>query len=182
MSALPRSKMTVAEFLVWAEGQTGRHELVRGEVHAMAPERAGHSIVKVNVYNALRQAIAGAGCRCHALPDGITVEIDDDTSYEPDALVYCGDPIDLEAITAPAPVIVVEVLSPSTKSVDTGEKLADYFRLPSVKHYLVVHPRRMPVTHHARQADGTILTRLIASGTIKLDPPGIEFSVDGLLA
>ncbi len=70
---------------------------------------------------------------CEAAPGGMT-EIDDDTDYEPDALVNCGAPIPDDAIAAPNPVVVVEVLSPYCLA-DTGAKLADYFRLPSVQHY-----------------------------------------------
>jgi Uma2 family endonuclease len=55
--------MTVAEFLDWASTQSrGRYELVRGEVVAMAPERALHNIVKSEVYVALRDAISAPGC------------------------------------------------------------------------------------------------------------------------
>src|SRR6266567_4141646 len=67
----------------------------------------------------------------------------DDTDYEPDAVVNCGERPDPEGFVAPQPVIVVEVLSPSSRSTDAGAKLADYFRVPSVQHYLMVDTRRL---------------------------------------
>ena len=71
----------------------------------------------------------GARTFCgHALPDGMTVRIDDVTAYEPDALVYCGTKLPPSAVEVPNPVIVVEVLSPSTRHIDLSAKLADYFR------------------------------------------------------
>ena len=76
------------------------------------------------------------------------VEIDEDTDYEPDALVNCGPPAPDDAVVATQPVIVVEVLSPSTQSVDVTEKLADYFRVPAIQHYLVFRPRRREVIWH----------------------------------
>jgi Uma2 family endonuclease len=105
------------------------------------------------------------------------VEIDDDTDYEPDALVNCGDPIPDEAIAAPNPVVVVEVLSPRTANLDAGGKLADYFRLASVRHYLLVRPLRREIIHHRRTGD-QIDTRVVSDGLVELDPPGITLSLD----
>lgn len=56
------------------------------------------------------------GLPCHMLPDGMTVRVDEMTAYEPDALVYCGTKLSASDIEVPAPIIVVEVLSPLTPS------------------------------------------------------------------
>ena len=72
---------------------------------------------------------------------------------------------------------MVEVLSPSTKGTDAGAKLADYFRLPSVQHYLMVDTRRRKIVHHRRAGD-RIETRIVNSGQIALDPPGIAIIVE----
>ena len=74
-------------------------------------------------------------------------------------------------------MIIVEVLSPSTERRDQGRKLADYFRLPSVTHYLIIDPDEMLVIHHQRRDDDDILTRILRDGAITLDPPGIEVAV-----
>ena len=177
MSALPSHKMTVDEFLVWAEGQPGRYELFSGTVYAMAPERAGHADVKFAVQTELARAIKAGKVACHMLPDGMTVRVDKDKAHEPDALVYCGAKVSRNVTEIPNPTIVVEVLSPSTRYIDASAKLIGYFRLPSVHHYLIVDPDGPPVLHHARQADGNILTRIVPSGRVTLDPPGIEIDV-----
>lgn len=152
----------------------GRYERVAGMVVAMVPERVAHVRVKARVWQALDRAIREAGVPCEALADGVTVEVVDDTDYEPDAVVNCGERLGGDALAAPDPVVVVEVLSPSTQSVDTGAKLADYLSLSSVRHYLVVRADRRAVVHHRRAGDGAIETRLIADGPIMLDPPGIH--------
>ena len=126
----------------------------------------------------VRIAVAAAGVDCEALPDGATVEVGDDTDYEPDAVVTCGERMGDDATVAPNPVIVVEVLSPSTRAVDTGAKLTDYFRVPSIRHYLILRTDRRVVVHHRRLGDGGIETRLIAAGRIELDPPGIAVAVE----
>jgi len=164
-------------FRRWCEAQPkGRYERVDGFVVAMAPERGAHLRVKGAVYRALDRAVTAAGVACQALPDGATVETGD-SDYEPDALVNCGEPMADDAIAAPNPVIVVDVLSPGTTSTDTGAKLADYFRVPSVAHYLIVHPTRRTVIHHRRTGDG-IETRIIVNGPIAMDPPGIIITME----
>jgi len=171
--------MTVEQFLLWLEeGPEGaRYELVAGEVVSMAPERAAHARLKAEVWLALRQAIRSAGLECEALPDGMTVKIDEHTAYEPDAVVHCGARLADDALLVPEPVIVAEVLSPTTRAHDAGAKLAGYFRLPSVRHYLLVRTEQRTVIHHRRGDDGAIETRIITSGILPLDPPGLELDL-----
>jgi Uma2 family endonuclease len=165
------------EFRRWCDAQPkGRFERVNGRIVAMAPERGAHLRVKGAIYKALDRAVAAAGAPCQALPDGATVETGD-SDYEPDALVNCGEAMADDAVAAPNPTIVVEVLSPGTTSTDTGGKLADYFRVPSVAHYLIVHPTRRTVIHHSRTADG-IVTRIVGGGPIAMDPPGIVITME----
>ena len=171
------------EYRRWAEAQPrGRYERVAGEVVAMAPERIAHVRVKARVWQALDQAIRAAGLPCEALADGITVEVGDDTDYEPDAVVNCGERIAGDEVAAPNPIIVVEVLAPSTQSIDTGAKLTDYLKVPSIQHYLIVRADRRTVTHHQRSDDADIKTKLLASGGIALDPPGIEIAIEDFYA
>lgn len=141
------------EFRQWAIEKGIRAERVAGEVVLMAPKRVRLNRVKLNVVLALREAIRAAGLACEAFTDGVTIEVGEDTYYEPDAVVSCGDRLDDEAIAAPDPAIIVEVESPSTRSVDAGGKLADYFRLASVQHYLIVRTRRQQVIHHRRDGE-----------------------------
>jgi Uma2 family endonuclease len=172
-------QMTVDQFLAWLEeGPEGaRYELVAGEVVAMAPERAAHAFLKARIWRAFDDQIGVRGLHCQALPDGMTVKIDEHTAYEPDAVVHCGAPLADDALLVPEPIIVVEVLSPTTKAHDAGAKLADYFRLPSVRHYLLVRTGRPTVIHHRRGDRGAIETRIITSGDLRLDPPGLELDL-----
>ncbi len=169
-------RLSREEFRRWAEGQKQRYERIAGEPVAMSPERIEHARIKSRVWAALDRAIRAANLPCEALPDGITVEIDEGTDYEPDAVVNCGPPAPGDAVAAPNPVIVVEVLSPSTQSTDVADKLADYFRVASIQHYLIVRARRREVIHHSR-AGTDIVTRIINLGAIRLDPPGITIEL-----
>ena len=143
----------------------------------MAPEGSVHARLKARIWRALDREITTFGLPCEAMPDGMTVEVDEDTDYEPDALINCGPPIPDNDTVAPNPVVIVEVLSPGTAGVDAGGKLADYFRVPSVRHYLLVRPARREIIHHHR-VDDRIETRIVREGFVELDPPGIRLSVD----
>lgn len=170
-------RMTVEEFLAWAEGRPGRYELIRGEVVAQASERARHWEIKLATHVALLNAVKARGVACHVVPDGGTVRVDDVTAYEPDAMVYCGRKVDPESLIVEKPVIVVEVLSPTTGRNDKSRKLADYFRVPSIAHYLIIDADSPLVIHHRRRPDGDILTDILRDGSVTLDPPGIELAL-----
>jgi Uma2 family endonuclease len=179
----PPGRMTVDQFVPWAMAQPeGRFELVNGAVVAMAPERAAHARFKARIWRALDDQIHDRGLPCEALPDGMTVRIDEHTAYEPDAQVHCGERLADDAVIVPAPVIVVEVLSPSTATRDTGAKLADYFRVASLRHYLIVRTDQPTVIHH-RRGDGDVIdTRIATAGAVQLDPPGITLDLDRIYA
>lgn len=179
---LPAHRMTVDEYLAWAEDNPGRYELVDGKVVAMSPERTRHSEVKLSVHIALRDAVRRAKVSCRMLPDGPTVRIDDRTAYEPDALVYCGPRNPAASLEIPEPVIVVEVLSPSTRRHDVVGKLAGNFKVPSIVHYLIVDFERETIVHHRRGEAGAIETRILGAGSLHLDPPGLELAVADLFA
>jgi Uma2 family endonuclease len=182
MTAVPSQKMTVDEYLVWVQGRPGRYELYAGVVYAMTPERAGHAKVKYAVQTALLAGIRQARLPCHMLPDGMTVRIDQHTAHEPDALVYCGEELPASAVEVPNPVVLVEVLSPTTRHVDASAKLAGYFRLPSCRHYLIIDAERRLVLHHARGEADAIITRIVREETLRLDPPGLELTIAEFLA
>ena len=178
MSEPARRRMTSDEFIAWAmeQPETEHYELVDGEIVSMAPERWEHAVTKLHIAQRMGEEIKAANLPCRVYPDGVTVEVDEATLYEPDALVRCGPPLARGATKTSDPIIIVEVLSPSTSSRDVGIKLMDYFRLPSVRHYLIVRIENRTIVHHERSTDGLILTRIVRDGPIRLDPPGITLT------
>jgi Uma2 family endonuclease len=180
-----QTEFTADEFIAWAlEQPEGRFELDNGVVVAMAPERVNHAVAKLNAAVALRSAIGARGLPCQAFPDGMSVRVNDRTVYEPDALVRCGPPLPGDAIEISDPILVVEVVSPSSRGIDRGAKLASYFSLPSVRHYLIVDTDKRVVIHHRRDEAGQIAVRIVREGSLPLDPPGLEIGIrdifDGL--
>ena len=179
----PAVRMGREAYRAWVNRQDrGRFERVHGVVAATAPERANHNLAKGNVRDALRQAVREARLPCQVFTDGMTLEVDD-SDYEPDCVVRCGgERLPGDAVAVPDPLIVVEVLSPSTSAMDRAWKLKEYFRLPSVRHYLIIWADRPQVAHHRRADGGLIDTVTLTAGLIRLDPPGIEIQMEDIYA
>jgi Uma2 family endonuclease len=187
--------MTAEEFMVWAEAQpreAGKFELWDGEVIMtrgpsdgpleLQSERSQHWEAKGIIFAAFRDAIKQAKLPCHAVVDGASVKLlslgqtakGKDKVVEPDVLVYCGAKVRRDELSVPNPLIVVEVLSPGTANFVATGKMDGYFKHPSIQHYLVVNADKPLVVHHQRGADDAWSTRIISSGRIMLDPPGLE--------
>jgi Uma2 family endonuclease len=182
MVALRKEQMTVNEFLPWAKQQSEQWELLDGVPTAMSPERVIHGDTKYRAARVFDEAIAKARVPCRFVLDSAAVRVDARNSYQPDVLVYCGDPIAGDAIEVPNPVIVVEVLSPGNAITDLRDKLQGYFRVASVQHYLIIDPDKRLVIHHTRGSDEVVGTRIVTSGQIALEPPGLFLPVADFFA
>ncbi len=182
VNAPPKTRMKVSEFLAWGETQPqGRYELAGGEIIAMSPERVRHNLVKFAVARALEDAVKAAHVSCTVFTDGVAIVIDEETAREPDASVQWGFPADLDSMINEAPVIVVEVSSPSSGRTDAERKLVEYFSVPGIRHYLIVLPEQRTIIHHQKNEAGEIATRIMREGQIDMTPPGITVEVAALL-
>ena len=178
----PETYLTRKDYRAWAEQQPGgRFERHQGIVVAMAPERAGHSLRKAAARDELLRGVRAAGLPCQVFPDGMTIEVGD-SDYEPDAVLRCGPRLPNDAVAIPDPLVIVEVLSPGTSATDRGHKLRGYFRVASLRHYLIVWPDISRVVHHRMTPAGELATEVFTEGEIRLDPPGISISLIALYA
>ena len=75
---------------------------------------------------------------------------------------------------------VVEVISRSSRAVDSGTKLTGYFGLESVRHYLVLDADKGSLAHHRPDEGGQITTQVVRGGSLRLDPPGLDLALDRL--
>ncbi len=166
-------RMSLPEFLEWIEGREERYELASGEVYAMSRESVEHARLKATVWLALRTAIRKAGVPCEAIIDGPGVTVANDSYFVPDVIVVCGARLDGGASLVDDPLVVVEVLSASTKVFDLAYKLSYYFAKPSIQHYLIVSGENRLVVHHRRTGPAKAETEIVRDGEIVLDPPGL---------
>jgi len=160
-------------FLLAIEGRAGRFELHDGEVFAMAGGSRNHSLVTVAALTALRSRARARGCETHG-PD-LFVRRDDSesTALSPDVFVRCGPPPPGDQRWAGDPVIVVEVLSPSTMSFDRGDKLRRYFGFATLQHLIILYQDEHRAEMWTRPAAGStatdiegtpLWTRVVANG------------------
>lgn len=174
--------MSAVQFRDWAVAQPRRYELVDGEPVAMAAERAIHNRVKYLVCRTFDEAVRSAGLACDVFTDGMSVEVPPTETegwrnYEPDVAVQCGVEQDMDSMVLPAPLIVVEVASPSSRRLDAVSKLTGYARVASIVHYVIVMPDDREVIHHRREGNGFHTTVHDTSSRLTLDPPGLTVDV-----
>ena len=125
---------TVEEFEAWHAREPERWEFIRGQPRMIAPASMNHSIIKRNVTVALHAALASRGCE--ALVDGPQI-LAEEISAIPDVVVTCA-PLDLTTPVIAEPVIIVEVMSPSSEQNDTGLRWLAYRNIASLRHYIVL--------------------------------------------
>ena len=118
-----------------------KHELVGGEIYAMAGASERHNRIAGNLFFHLRSATRGKPCR--AFMADMKLRLAGGTRYYyPDAMLVC-DPADDHPIYKQSPCLIAEVLSPATASVDVREKWAAYHGLVSLRYYLLVDSEQL---------------------------------------
>jgi Uma2 family endonuclease len=137
-------------FLTWVQGRAERYELDRGRVIMMTGGSRAHWQITANLLEALR---ARLDPDCYAVLPEFGVMLETGSVRFPDIVIDPAGqpPTDL---TATAPVMIVEVLSPSTERTDLGDKAAEYLRLPSLLDYVVIAQDEMKAWAWTRAAEG----------------------------
>jgi Uma2 family endonuclease len=151
MATALSKRMSLAEFLVWDDGTDRRYELVDGRVVAMAPPAGAHAVIVVNLARQLSNRLKPP---CYAAAEaGIVPPDRADTWYQADLVVTC-TPLSPGARWFPEPVLIAEVLSPSTTVHDFRTKLPDYQRMPSVREILLISSEERRIERWLRAGDG----------------------------
>lgn len=137
------------------ESSDVKHEYIAGQVFAMSGGSYEHSLITANLARALGNRLGGSPCVVLSSDMRIRIETADACAY-PDVSVLCSEPIfhDARRDVLTNPVLIAEVLSPSTEAYDRGGKFALYRRLPSLRHYLLVAQDQIAVDVFTRQPDG----------------------------
>ena len=179
MAETAEKPMTVAEFLTWDDATDTRSELVDGRPVAMALVTAGHSIIAVNLGHALRSRLKAP---CYAGSEaGVARPDRDDTFYEADLVVSC-TPVAPRTAVIPDPVVVIEVLSPSTVEHDRGRKAYDYRRIPSVQEIALVASEQRHVEIWRRRGAKWEVEDLIGDAALELETVGVAIPFAAIYA
>jgi len=176
MNVALRKPMTQDEFFVWAEGQEERYEFDGFQPVAMTGGTNNHGLIAGNLYFQLKLRLRGGPC-VPMLPEGGGVATIGSKVRYPEAVVTCSQvPGDERLI--PDPVIVFEVVSPSSVRTDQVIKLLEYQAVLSIKRYVLIEQRETLVTVHSRQHDEPWNTAALVGGDIiSLPEIGIEIPV-----
>ena len=149
---------TLETYIELEAGSETKYEYYDGYIHAMAGGSPEHGEIAVNVSTALKNALKAAGKPCKPLSSDVKVAINRaNRRFYPDVSVVCGpverDKKEPKAITNP--LLVVEVLSESTESLDRGEKFRAYRQLESLREYVLVSQDKVLVEVFSRTPDGS---------------------------
>lgn len=159
MIALPQpQQITVADYLEGEAHSSVKHEYLGGTVHAMSGGTNRHGIIAGNAFGLLFNQLRGKSCQPFNSDTKVRIELPDHTRfYYPDAMVVC-HPNPLSDCYQEHPVVVIEVLSESTRRTDMGEKRDAYLAIPSLKLLLLVEPDAASVTAYRRRTEGGFAT------------------------
>ena len=146
--------ITVHDYLAGEEINGKKHEYLGGTVHAMAGATIRHNNIGTNCLGLLHGQLRGKSCQPFNSDTKVRIEFPDHTRfYYPDAMVVCQSNPQMDHFQN-QPVVIIEVLSDSTRRADLGEKRDAYLTIPSLKVLLFVEPDAPSVTLHRRQLEG----------------------------
>lgn len=158
MTAIPVSKQkyTLEEYMELDKNSEEKYEFFDGEVFAMAGGSSSHSRLSMDIGSLFNQKLKSRNCE--AFSSDMRVKVPDALPYRyPDISVVCGEPV-FEELNGQEmlvnPVLIVEVLSPSTAAYDLKDKFSAYQSIDSFREYLVVSQDRPQVIQHIRQSKG----------------------------
>ena len=141
------------------DADTVRSEYVNGEIIAMSGASRAHNLITINISTTLHVRLRGSGCETYANEMRVSTPLT--TSYfYPDVVVVCEEPRFEDDVfdTLLNPILLVEVLSPSTEAYDRGEKFAHYRHLASLQAYVLVSQDQIRVEHFRRHEKQWIFT------------------------
>ena len=150
-------RMSPSDFLEWERNQEYKHEYIGGEIFAMAGASINHNRILTNI-------IVSAGSYlkdqyCNIYPSDLRIAVKSKNSFfYPDATIICGElQFDDEGLkdTVKNPVVIFEILSPSTEDYDIGKKLFFYMQIDSLHQYIIIDSRSIHVRITTKMENGT---------------------------
>lgn len=167
-AAKKQDLVSVEEYLAAEMTSPIKHEYIGGVVHAMAGARNEHNHIVLNIVTALKIRLRGKPCQPWNSDTKIRIRLPSQFRfYYADASVIC-EPNDRKIAYQDKPVVVVEVLSRSTRRLDLGEKKDAYSSIPSLQVYLVVEQESAKVVAFRRS--GASFVREVYEGEDALVP------------
>jgi Uma2 family endonuclease len=158
-STLPTTEHLDFDAFILAYGEKDvRYEMYDGEVFAMAGGSPNHSLVSIAAILALRSRAKARGCETHGADLYVRPEDDNKSAMSPDAYVRCGPKMPQSQRYVTDPLVIIEVLSPSTMQFDRGAKLQRYFKFDSLEHVILLYQNEYRAEMWTRPPEGSVDT------------------------
>lgn len=159
--SLPAKSLHVSpeEYLDLEVRSSVRHELVGGQMFAMAGASDAHNVIALNVAAILRAHLRGSGCRAYISDMKAKIEQTEDFYY-PDVMATC-EKFSAKSVFKSQPFLIFEILSPSTASIDRREKLSAYRHIASLREYVVLYQDKKRAELHRKDAQGRWHTAIL---------------------
>ena len=152
MASLPAQTLfTREEYITQERKALHKSEYLDGQIFAMSGASRAHSLITSNISNTLYNQLVASDCEVHS--SDMRVQPSPIAYFYPDVVVACGEPRFEDDVydTLLNPIVIVEVLSPSTAAYDRGEKFEHYQQLVSLQDYVLISQNRFCVEHYRRQ-------------------------------
>ena len=156
MSVQPKHYYSPEEYLELERAADYKSEYFDGEIFAMGGASPRHVLIVTNLVVELRDGLRDRPCTVYSADLRVRVSPDGLDTY-PDVVVVCGklEFHDDERDTLTNPLLIIEVLSKTTKNYDRGEKFEQYRMIPALAEYVLIAQDKRHVEHYSKQADGT---------------------------
>jgi Uma2 family endonuclease len=176
MSALPEETTTMSEteYLAFERTSDIKHQYVDGDVFAMTGASREHNLICHNLSRIIGNDLLERPCEVYQSDMRVKVEATRLYTY-PDVTVVCDEPqlSDQEFDTLLNPLILIEVLSPSTERFDRGRKFQDYREIGSLREYLLVSQDEARIEQYIRQENGEWLFKDVVGLEGELELPSV---------
>ncbi|HXO91912.1 MAG TPA: Uma2 family endonuclease [Stellaceae bacterium] len=174
MSNVAKQLMSLDEFLAWERDQPERYEFAGGVITMMTGGSLDHSTIASNLWTALRDQLRGSTCRAFR---GDSKIIANHSIRYPDLSVTCTQVRGTEDVVLD-PILIVEVISPSTEREDRGRKKFDYFATPSIRQYAIIEQDERLIDLYTRTGDRWTDEIIEGDAVLNLSSIGVEVSLD----
>lgn len=169
--------ISIPDYLAGEEASEAKHEYLGGTVHAMAGGSNRHNSIATSALLSLGSQLRGKPCQPFNSDTKIRIDFSDHTRfYYPDAMVVC-QPNPADDHYQSQPVVIIEVLSESTRRTDLAEKRDAYLAIPSLKALIFVETGSPSVTVHRRKPDGGFAIELHSGLDNPVPLPEIDASL-----
>ena len=172
--------ISVEDYLEGEKTSPIRHEYLGGQLFAMSGSSEAHNLISINIASLLKFRLRGSGCKTFMADMKVNIPIIRNGAqlfYYPDVMVAC-DPQDTAKYYKTSPCLIVEVLSPSTQSLDRREKWLNYQSIPTLQEYVLISQTEMKAEVYRRNASGNwSLEILEASDSLDLNSVGLTLTM-----